>query len=75
MLAGLNSETPLGQIVSIRAETDPDTIKYFSKDQKRIRNDYQRKMAKQRPQKEVDDAIESFRKAFIRLAGGNHEET
>ena len=32
--------TPLGQIVSIRAEKDPKVIKNFSKDQKKIRSDW-----------------------------------
>ncbi len=33
-------ETPLGQIVSIRAEKDAKTIQKFTKDQKKIRNDW-----------------------------------
>jgi predicted small secreted protein len=33
-------DTPLGKIVSIRAETDPEIIKKFSKDQKKIHNDW-----------------------------------
>lgn len=76
MLSGLDSKTPLGNIVSIRAETDPEVIKSFSKEQKKIRNEYQRKLAKEKSQNEVDSAIESFRQAFIKLAGGeNSEET
>lgn len=33
-------ETPLGRIVGIRAEKDPKVIKEFSKEQKKIRNDW-----------------------------------
>lgn len=75
MLSGLNSDTPLGNIVSIRAETDSEVIKSFSKEQKRIRNEYQRKLAKEKSQDEVDSAIESLKQAFIKLGGGSNEET
>lgn len=40
LLSGIMPETPLGRIVSIRAEKDPKVIKEFSKDQKKIRNDW-----------------------------------
>lgn len=40
LLSGIMPETPLGQIVSIRAEKDPKRIKEFTKDQRRIRNDW-----------------------------------
>lgn len=33
-------ETPLGQIVSIRAEKDAKVIQKFTKEQKKIRNDW-----------------------------------
>ena len=33
-------ETPLGRVVSIRAEKDPKIIKNFTKEQKKIRNDW-----------------------------------
>lgn len=69
MISGLNADTPLGRIVSIRAEDDPEILKTFTKDQKRIRNEYRRKMAKQRPQAETMAAIEQFKQAFIRMAG------
>jgi hypothetical protein len=40
LLSGIMPETPLGQIVSIRAEKDAKTIQKFTKDQKKIRNDW-----------------------------------
>ena len=40
LIAGLMHDTPLGQIVSIRAEKDPKVIKDFSSEQKRIRNEW-----------------------------------
>lgn len=46
LMAGLMHDTPLGQIVSIRAEKDPKRIKEFTKEQRRIRNDWLRKRNK-----------------------------
>lgn len=40
LLSGVMPDTPLGRVVSIRAEKDPKVIKNFTKDQKRIRNEY-----------------------------------
>ena len=36
----LMSDTPLGQIVAIRSEDDPDIISNFTDAQKQIRNDW-----------------------------------
>ena len=36
----LMPDTPLGQIVAIRSEDDPDIIKEFNSAQKKIRNDW-----------------------------------
>lgn len=41
-------ETPLGRIVSIRAEKDKNVIKNFSKEEKRIRAEWQMKLAEKR---------------------------
>lgn len=43
LLAGLNGETPLGHIVSIRAESDKEKLKKFTPEEKRIRNEWRRK--------------------------------
>lgn len=40
MLSGIMYDTPLGNIVSIRAEKDQEVIKKFTKEQRRIRNDW-----------------------------------
>ena len=40
LLSGLMTNTPLGQIVAIRAEKDPKKIKNFTKEQRKIRNDW-----------------------------------
>ena len=65
---GLSGDTPLGRIIAIRAEQDPDVIKEFTPHQKQIRNEYRRKMALKKPTKEVEDAYEGFKKAFMSMA-------
>ena len=40
LLSGIMPDTPLGRIVAIRAEKDPKIIREFSKEQKKIRNDW-----------------------------------
>ena len=40
LTSGLMHDTPLGQIVAIRAEKDQNVIKGFTQEQRRIRNDW-----------------------------------
>lgn len=40
LISGLMYDTPLGRIVAIRAEKDPNAIRDFTPEQKRIRNDW-----------------------------------
>lgn len=68
LLSGLLPDTPLGKIVSIRAEKDPKILKNFTKEQKKIRNDWQRrKMQKLREDpvayKAYIDEFQAFCKA------------
>lgn len=44
LLSGLTHETPLGLIVSIRAESDKERLKGFNKDQMKIRSEWRRKI-------------------------------
>ena len=46
LLIGLMPDTPLGNIVAIRSETDPANIKSFNDSQRRIRYEWNLKMAK-----------------------------
>ena len=68
MLEGLSGGTPLGRIIAIRAENDPETLKGFTPAERRIRDEYRKKMAMQKSDKEVARAIEGFRQAFIQMA-------
>ena len=40
LIAGLSPETALGRVVAIRSETDKDIIKHYTKDQRRIYDDW-----------------------------------
>ncbi|MCR0146352.1 Gp15 family bacteriophage protein [[Clostridium] innocuum] len=43
LLAGIMPDTPLGNIISIRAEDDADTLEHFSEEQHRIRDEWRDK--------------------------------
>ena len=54
LISGLMHDTPLGQIVAIRAEKDQNVIKGFTQEQRRIRNDWiirRNKKLKENPEK------------------------
>ena len=46
LVGGLMSDTPLGQIVAIRSETDQKIIKSFNPQQRKIKQDWENKQAK-----------------------------
>lgn len=71
LLSGLKSDTPLGNIVSIRSETDKNVLKYFTPQQKKIRTDWQRRKAKKEKvtdMKKYNHDMKMFEKMFESLA-------
>ena len=64
LLSGINGDTPLGRIVSIRAEKDPKVIKEFTKEEKRIYNKWRHKQAKEVSKEEFDAAMKQFEMMF-----------
>lgn len=70
LLSGLGPETPLGRIVSIRAEENQDILKHFTKEQHRIRDEWRQKRAKEVTQKQLDSFLESMKQMIIKMAGG-----
>lgn len=73
LLVGIGSETPLGRIVSIRAEDDEEVLKHFTKDQHRIRNEWKSKRAKELAERMTESDMkavaEQFKQMFIQMAG------
>ena len=70
LLVGLGPDTALGRIISIRSEEDKEVLKRFTKEQKRIRNEWRARRAKQMKPEDMNDILEGFKKAFISMAGG-----
>lgn len=70
LLSGLGPETPLGRIVSIRMENDKEILKRFSEEQRRIRNEWLQRSAKQKSAQQTEDFIEQMKQMFISMAGG-----
>ena len=71
LLFGIAPDTALGRIVAIRAETDKEVLKHFSKDQRRIRNEWIRRKAKSVNPDDMASILDGFKQAFISLAGGD----
>ena len=69
MLVGISPDTALGRIVAIRAENDKNVLKHFTKDQKRIRNEWRQRRAKTVNQADMDQILEGFKQVFITMAG------
>ena len=68
LLQGLSGETPLGRIIAIRAENRPEVVRDMSASEKRIRNDYRKKMALKKSDKETESALDSMKQAFLKMA-------
>ncbi len=71
LLSGLLPDTPLGKVVSIRAEKDSKILKTFTKEQKKIRSDWQRrKMQKLKEDPAAYKAYVDDFQAFCKSAFG-----
>lgn len=71
LLCGINGDTPLGRIVSIRSETDSETIKRFSPSEKKIRDEWRRSHRKIITDKqEYEAAMTGFLEMFKSIAKG-----
>lgn len=70
LLAGIMPETPLGQVVSIRSESDKDILKNFTQEQHRIRDEWRSRrtkaivMDKAEMERQVKMFQEAMKKAF-----------
>lgn len=64
LLSGLDSSSPLGKIIGIRSETDPQRLKLFSRSQRDIRSRWMTRKAKAMPRKDIDKFLKEMQKAF-----------
>lgn len=70
LLAGIAPETALGRIVAIRSETDKNTIKHFTKDQKRIYDEWRKRKAEQMAPQTYEQQMDYLEKMMAALCGG-----
>lgn len=68
LVSGFSPDTPLGRIVQIRAENDKDTLKHFTKEQKRIRSEWRNRSAQNMDMNTYDQAMLGFEKMFEAMA-------
>lgn len=69
LLSGISSDTPLGRVVSIRSETDRKVLRRFTKEQRRIRNEWMRRKVKRVSESDMNKILEGFKKMFTDMAG------
>ena len=70
LLSGIGPETALGRVVAIRSETDPDILKHYTPEQRRIRDSWMAKNKATISKEEMTDALENIKRALIQMAGG-----
>lgn len=68
LLSGLNSETPLGNIVRIRSEKDPETLKKFTAEERKIKSKWQNKSASKVSPENYKQAMEDIKNMFKNMA-------
>lgn len=68
LLSGLNHKTPLGKVVGIRSEKDPETLKHFTAEQKRIRSEWRKTESKNVTKETYEDAMRNFENMFRAMA-------
>ncbi len=69
-ISGLMHNTPLGNIVQIRAETDKEIISRMTPEQKEIRRKWRNSQAKQVNEEDMKQFLEQMKKSLTSLAGG-----
>lgn len=69
LLSGISPDTVLGRIVSIRSETDKNALKQFTKEQHRIRNEWQKKRAGMRTPEDAQEMLKQLKQIFVDMAG------
>lgn len=71
LLTGISPDTALGRIVAIRAEEDKEILEHFSREQRRIRNEWRARNARKVEPGNMEDILEQLKRAFISMAGGD----
>ena len=67
-IAGLKGDTPLGNIIRIRKEKDPEVLKKFTPEEIKIRNEWLNKSASKISEENYKQAMESIKNMFKTMA-------
>lgn len=67
-ISGLKGDTPLGNIIRIRKEKDPEVLKKFTPEESEIRNEWLTKSASQISEENYEQAMESIKNMFKTMA-------
>ena len=70
LLSGIGPDTPLGRIVAIRAEDDAEILKHFTAEQRRIRDEWRLRGARNVSEGSLADILGELERAFTAMAGG-----
>ena len=70
LLAGISPETALGRIVAIRSETDKNIVRHFSRDQKRIYDEWRNRKADMMTQVSFEQEMADLESMFAAMCGG-----
>ena len=60
----------MGRVVAIRSETDKDIIKHYTKDQRRIYDDWRNREMKEMDEKAFEKEMACLEKMFAAMCGG-----
>lgn len=69
LLVGIMGDTPLGEVVRIRSETDRETIERMTVQEKKIRSEWQKFKASRNQTPQITISLEQFQRMMKSLAG------
>lgn len=71
LLAGISPDTVLGRVVAIRSETDENVIKHFTRDQKRIYDEWRDQKAENMKTQDFEKEMANLERMFAEMCGGS----
>ncbi len=67
LIAGLSPDTALGRVVAIRSETDKNVIKHFTRDQRRIYDNWRSHQAESMSQETFEREMQALEAIFASM--------
>lgn len=69
LLSGLNSDTPLGNVIAIRKENDSEILKRFTPEQRQMRNEWRIKQANSMSDDYFNEQMTGLNNLFRKMSG------